>query len=76
MLATLLIAGLRFPVVASALGVAWCVARVVYMFGYVSEGKSEGKGRYPGLVYSVPQLGLGALSAWVGWCLLSAEVGL
>jgi len=66
LLVSLLLAGLQYPLVASALGAVWCVARVVYTLGYVKEGQMEGKGRIPGLVWVVPQWGLGALSALVG----------
>jgi len=41
----LLISGLRYPVASAVLGLAWCVARVMYAVGYVT-GKAEGgKGR-------------------------------
>lgn len=72
---TLLLAGLRYPIVASAMGALWCVARVVYALGYVSEGKREGQGRYPGLLFQLPQFGLAVLSAWVGWGMVGSAVG-
>ncbi len=36
-LVPLLIAGLRYPVASAVLGLAWCVARVMYAVGYVTE---------------------------------------
>lgn len=72
---TLLLAGLRYPVVASGMGALWCVARVVYAFGYVSPGQREGRGRIPGLLFEVPQFGLGVMSALVGWGMLGSSVG-
>ncbi len=69
---SLLVAGLKFPLLASGLGVAWLVFRVVYMFGYVRRDKTKGQGRVPGLMYGVPQLGLAVLSGLVGWGMISA----
>jgi hypothetical protein len=34
----LLITGLRYPVLAGSLGVAWSVARVSFALGYVNNG--------------------------------------
>lgn len=44
-LISLLIAGLRYPVASAAMGLAWCVARIMYAVGYVNGKKEEGKGR-------------------------------
>ncbi|KAK3684936.1 hypothetical protein B0T22DRAFT_203344 [Podospora appendiculata] len=43
-----LIAGLRYPVAAAALGVAWSVSRVVYAIGYAASGP---KGRSTGSLF-------------------------
>lgn len=72
MLATLLVAGLKYPLLASAMGAAWGVSRVVYAFGYASPTQKDGKGRVPGLVYAIPQLGLMVMSGLVGWNMLMA----
>ena len=34
----LLIAGLRFPVVAGGLGAGWVLARIIYAWGYAKNG--------------------------------------
>ena len=72
LMVTLLIAGLKYPLLASAMGAAWSVARIVYTFGYVSKTQKDGKGRYPGLSFAIPQMALGVMSGLVGWNLLNA----
>ncbi|KAL8646976.1 MAG: hypothetical protein Q9226_006626, partial [Calogaya cf. arnoldii] len=47
-LITLLISGLKFPLFSSAMGVMWCVGRVVYARGYTDPNQVEGKGRGTG----------------------------
>lgn len=49
-LASLLLAGLRFPLAAAALGLGWSVSRYFYMTGY-SRGDEGGKGRYQGMYF-------------------------
>ncbi|KAI9880213.1 MAG: hypothetical protein M1830_004799 [Pleopsidium flavum] len=73
LLATLMVAGLKYPLLASAMGAAWGVARLVYAFGYVSPTQKFGSGRYPGLALFVfPQIALGIMSGFVGWNMLMA----
>ncbi|TAQ87708.1 hypothetical protein B7494_g3952 [Chlorociboria aeruginascens] len=62
---SMLIAGLRFPLVAAAMGAAWSVLRYLYMSGY-SKGLYNGKGRYRGLHFMEFQAGLIGLAAWTG----------
>ncbi|KAG8415218.1 hypothetical protein J3458_009083 [Metarhizium acridum] len=42
-LGALLISGLRFPVAAAAIGAAWTVFRVLYLFGYTSQAGPRGR---------------------------------
>lgn len=66
-LGALLIAGLRFPLVAAALGAGWSVARLAYMVGYSrSSVQSQGKGRYKGSAFWLFQSGLIGLAVWTG----------
>lgn len=46
-LASMLIAGIRFPVPAAVMGAGWLVSRVVYTIGYTSNGP---KGRMTGSI--------------------------
>ena len=43
--------------VSAGLGVAWCVARVMYAMGYTTESKPNGSGRRLGTWFYVPELG-------------------
>lgn len=70
LLAGLLIAGLKYPLLSAGMGVAWCVARVMYAVGYVSPQKEGGKGRLVGSWFWLPQMGLGVMSGLVGWSML------
>ncbi|KAL8925639.1 MAG: hypothetical protein Q9172_002143 [Xanthocarpia lactea] len=47
-LITLLISGLKFPLFSSAMGVLWCVGRVVYAKGYTDPAKEKGESRIKG----------------------------
>ncbi|KAI5195457.1 membrane-associated proteins in eicosanoid and glutathione metabolism [Aureobasidium subglaciale] len=57
-LTTLLIGGLRFPLLSSAFGVAWSLGRIVYAVGYTAKNKDNGKGRLAGAFFWLAQLGL------------------
>ncbi len=48
------------------MGAVWCVFRVVYAVGYTNPDKENGKGRYPGIYFRVPELGLQGLAAFTG----------
>ena len=67
----MLIAGLRYPSLSAAAGVAWCIARVMYTLGYVKNKKKQGGGRTVGTWYVVPELLLQGAAAWTGWQMLS-----
>jgi len=61
----LFVAGLRYPEISAAMGFSWCVARTMYAMGYTRKDNNEkGNGRYFGIWWYVPHLGLLALSAW------------
>ncbi|KAI4785471.1 membrane-associated proteins in eicosanoid and glutathione metabolism, partial [Aureobasidium sp. EXF-8845] len=57
-LTTLLIGGLRYPLLSSAFGLVWSLGRVVYALGYTSKTKDNGKGRLAGAFFWLAQLGL------------------
>ncbi|KAL9116619.1 MAG: hypothetical protein Q9187_006855 [Circinaria calcarea] len=61
-LATLLIAGLKYPVASAGMGFAWVVARAMFTYGYTRPGKENGKGRYLGIWHFFPVLGLMGMS--------------
>jgi len=72
-LATLLIAGLQYPLLSSAFGLMWSLARVMYAWGYVRP-IPDGQGRMVGMWWTFPQLGLVGLAnavglnlAWKAW---------
>lgn len=65
MLGALLLAGIRFPLTAAAMGAGWSVMRYVYMVGY-SAGGEGGKGRYKGITFWLFQLGLMGLAGYNG----------
>jgi glutathione S-transferase len=41
----MLVAGLAYPTLTTAVGVAWLVSRALYLLGYVYSGEENGKGR-------------------------------
>jgi len=70
-LPTLLVAGLKFPLLATTFGVCWNVSRVLYAVGYTRPawGK-DGAGRLKGQWYFLFQLGLIVMTGLVGMDLL------
>ena len=62
---------LNLQLLSAGLGLVWCGARVVYALGYVSETKTEGKGRLPGNVYAIPEVLLQLFAGWTGYRLLT-----
>lgn len=62
----ILVAGLRYPVAASALGVFWSFNRVLFALGYMDTSKKEGKGRYRGIGHFLGFLGLLGLTIKTG----------
>ncbi|GAB1218383.1 hypothetical protein ATERTT37_007637 [Aspergillus terreus] len=68
-----LVAGLKYPQLATALGSGWLVLRALFLYGYVYSGKAQGKGRYLGGFFWFAQAGLWALSVFgVGRDLISS----
>ena len=66
-LVTLLVAGIRYPVLSAGLGVAWGVARVMYGLGYMRKDKKGGMGRYAGIWHSPILVILAGMSGLAGW---------
>ncbi|KAI9729437.1 MAG: hypothetical protein M1834_006818 [Cirrosporium novae-zelandiae] len=67
---TLLIAGLEYPRAAAGLGLAWCFARGLYLYGYtkpIEKGNVNGSGRRVGGWGSLALLGLFGMSAATGY---------
>lgn len=72
-LASLLIAGLRFPFTATAAGAVWIVSRYIYMIGYQNPAwGANGKGRLRGSGYFLAQLVLTGLTAYTGYKMVTA----
>ena len=68
MLVSLMVGGLRYPVVSAAVGAAWCVVRVGYVRGYCRADRENGSGRKAWVyVGSLLELGLMGMSGLVGW---------
>jgi len=65
-LTSLLISGLRYPVIASALGAVWLAGRIVYALGYTDPNMADGKGRSRGAFMWLGQLGLFLLTGFTG----------
>lgn len=59
-----LIAGLKYPQLATAIGAAWVVLRSLYLYGYVYSGKPQGKGRMMGGMFWFAQAALWGLSVF------------
>lgn len=67
-----LVAGLKYPQLATGLGTLWFVTRSLYLYGYVYSGKPQGKGRYQGMLFWFVQGALWGLSVFgVGKDLIS-----
>ncbi|PKY02777.1 glutathione S-transferase [Aspergillus campestris IBT 28561] len=67
-----LVAGLKYPELATGLGGVWLAARVLFLYGYVYSGKAQGKGRMLGGWFWLAQGALWGLSVFgVGKSLLS-----
>lgn len=64
-LASMLTAGLKYPIATTALGATWCVGRIVYAIGYKnSKHGSKGEGRYKGAFGVLAQFGLMGMALW------------
>ncbi|KAF2270311.1 membrane-associated proteins in eicosanoid and glutathione metabolism [Lojkania enalia] len=65
-LGAMLIAGLKYPIVAASLGAVWTINRVIYAWGYTTD-KKDGKGRYYGIAWMLVQyilIGYAGKAAW------------
>jgi glutathione S-transferase len=61
---SILVAGLKYPQLATALGAAWVAFRVLFLHGYVYTSKPQGRGRYNGGLFWFAQAALWGLSAF------------
>ncbi|KAJ0415588.1 hypothetical protein BJY00DRAFT_254261 [Aspergillus carlsbadensis] len=61
---SILVAGLKYPQLATALGGAWVIFRILFLHGYVYTNKPHGKGRYNGGLFWFAQAALWGLSAF------------
>jgi glutathione S-transferase len=67
-----LVAGLKYPNASAAIGAAWLLCRVLYLYGYIYSGKPQGKGRLVGSLFWLLQGSLWGLSVFgVGWDLIN-----
>lgn len=68
----LLIAGLRWPVASSVLGMIWNVGRTVYAVGYTSKSGKNGNQRLYGTVQYIGFLGLLGMLGKMGFDMVMA----
>ena len=66
-LTTLLIAGLRYPLISAAMGASWIFFRILYTIGYTLPGKEAGRGRYRGILHSAAEYSLTVMAGMVGY---------
>ncbi|KAH8909048.1 MAPEG family protein [Coniochaeta sp. PMI_546] len=67
---SLLVAGLRFPVVAAGMGAAWSVSRMLYAYGYAGQGP---KGREAGAITSrLLDIGLAGMAVFTSYKFIQA----
>lgn len=65
--ASLLIAGLQFPLAAAACGFGWTLARAAYMVGYSrSSPETKGRGRYKGSAFWLFEAVLMGMAGYTG----------
>ena len=60
----ILVSGLKYPGVATAIGSAWLISRALYLYGYVYSGKPHGAGRFWGSAFWLFQGILWALTSF------------
>ncbi|KAF2150673.1 hypothetical protein K461DRAFT_180050 [Myriangium duriaei CBS 260.36] len=63
---TMLVAGVKYPLAATVLGLGWNLGRIVYATGYTSSPLGSGKGRMRGSFFWLAQLGLLILTGATG----------
>ncbi|KAJ5590246.1 hypothetical protein N7450_004218 [Penicillium hetheringtonii] len=67
-----LVAGLKYPQLATGIAASWVVFRALFLYGYVYSGKPQGKGRMIGAFFWLAQGALWGLSVFgVGRDLIS-----
>ncbi|MCJ1319964.1 hypothetical protein MMC15_005300 [Xylographa vitiligo] len=71
-LVTLLVSGLKYPVLSAGMGAFWVGCRVLYAIGYTRPHTEAGKGRYWGAGYYIPTLALLVMSGMTGWSMVSS----
>ncbi|MCJ1287006.1 hypothetical protein MMC26_006353 [Xylographa opegraphella] len=71
-LVTLLVSGLKYPVLSAGMGAFWVVCRVFYAIGYTRPQMEGGKGRYWGAGYYIPTFALLVMSGMTGWSMVSS----
>ena len=70
-LTTLLLSGLKYPVVSAGLGATWVVARTIYLVGYTSSTLNDGgKKRLRGSFAFLPQITLLGLTVYSAYSTL------
>ncbi|KXL46483.1 hypothetical protein M433DRAFT_149390 [Acidomyces richmondensis BFW] len=62
----MLVAGVKYPLWATGLGVGWIISRIIYAIGYTRADKTAGEGRLAGSAFWLCQLGLFGLMGWMG----------
>ncbi|MCJ1469051.1 hypothetical protein MMC07_007683 [Pseudocyphellaria aurata] len=70
-MAPLLLAGLSYPIPSAAMGLTWCVGRVVYALGYTNKNKVDGAGRNIGNFFWLPELGLQITALLTGYKMIT-----
>ncbi|KAI9927620.1 hypothetical protein ASPWEDRAFT_31687 [Aspergillus wentii DTO 134E9] len=59
-----LVAGLKYPQSATAIGALWLTFRTLFLYGYVYSGKPQGKGRMIGAFFWLAQGALWGLTVF------------
>lgn len=59
-----LVAGLKWPNAAAAVGTGWLISRALFLYGYVYSGKPQGKGRFYGGTFWLFQGALWAMTVF------------
>lgn len=71
-IAMLLVAGLKWPLAATGLGVGWLGFRGLYAWGYIYGTKPKGGSRRAGMLFWLCQGGLWGMCAVMGFNLIAA----
>ncbi|CAK7241860.1 MAG: hypothetical protein STHCBS139747_003331 [Sporothrix thermara] len=68
-LTTMVISGIKFPVLSGSLGAGWAIARILYVRGYILRGP---KGRYEGAANSLFAIILSGLSSYTAYTFIKS----